>query len=283
MLRAKYRHILRFREIGRVLTKHGLGQLLDYLNSGENSVLRRKNSSRVVISLAERLRTALEELGPTFVKLGQLLSTRPDLLPPDMIMELTNLQDKVSPFPFPVVQSILQDELGANYNDFFVHLDPEPLASASIGQVHRGRLWSGEEVVVKVQRPGVKRMVETDLEILFDSARLFSTRTRWGSFYRVSDMAEEFGNSIREELDYTIEGRNAEKFCELFQGETTTRFPRVFWDYSSPRILTLEYVNCIKISNFAELTKAGYNLSLVARNLANAIFRQIYIHGFFSC
>lgn len=282
MLRARYRHILRFREIGEILTKHGLGQLVDFLQRGEANVFnRKKGDGKTVLSLPQRFRRALEELGPTFVKLGQLLSTRPDLLPPELILELEHLQDRVQPLPFEQVKEVLEAELGVGYLEVFAYLEEEPLGAASIGQVHRGKLSTGEEVVVKIQRPGIKRVIETDLEILFDAARLVQSRTKWGAFYRVVDMVEEFANSIKEEVDYTIEGRNADRFAGYFSGDPTVRFPKVFWEFSSPRVLTLEYVAGIKINNFTALKEQGYNLSAVARHAANAIFKQIYIHGFF--
>lgn len=282
MLRARYRHILRFREIGEILTKHGLGQLVDFLQRGEAHVFnRKKGDGKTVLSLAQRFRMALEELGPTFVKLGQLLSTRPDLLPPELILELERLQDRVQPLPFPQVKAVLEAELGVDYLEVFAYLEEEALGAASIGQVHRGKLSTGEEVVVKIQRPGIERVIGTDLEILFDAARLVQSRTKWGAFYRVVDMAEEFANSIKEEVDYTIEGRNADRFAGYFFGDPTVRFPKVFWEFSSPRVLILEYVAGIKINNFTALKEQGYNLSNVAKNTANAIFRQIYIHGFF--
>ncbi|MDA8211523.1 MAG: AarF/ABC1/UbiB kinase family protein [Clostridia bacterium] len=264
------------------MTKHGLGQLVDFLQRGEAHVFnRKKGDGKTVLSLAQRFRMALEELGPTFVKLGQLLSTRPDLLPPELILELERLQDRVQPLPFQQVKAVLEAELGVDYLEVFAYLEEEALGAASIGQVHRGKLSTGEEVVVKIQRPGIERVIGTDLEILFDAARLVQSRTKWGAFYRVVDMAEEFANSIKEEVDYTIEGRNADRFAGYFSGDPTVRFPKVFWEFSSPRVLTLEYVAGIKINNFTALKEQGHNLSNVAKNTANAIFRQIYIHGFF--
>jgi ubiquinone biosynthesis protein len=184
MIRARYRHILRFREIGKILTKHGLGQLVDILTRGETSFFKRNKEDYTVLTYAERFRTALEELGPTFVKLGQLLSTRPDLLPPVLIMEMEKLQDKVHPISFEQIKTVLEVELGTNYHNVFSYIDEKPLAAASIGQVHRGKLASGEDVVLKIQRPGVDRIVETDLEILLDSARVLQAKTKWGAFYQ---------------------------------------------------------------------------------------------------
>lgn len=282
MLRARYRHILRFREIGKVFTKHGLGHFVGLLSRREARAFRKQRPEvPSAPSVSARVRMALEELGPAFVKLGQLLSTRPDLFPPDLITELERLQDRVQPVAFDEIRGVLDPELGGDYREVFAFLDETPLASASIGQVHRGVLLTGEEVVVKVQRPGVRKIVETDLEILQDSARLLQKNTKLGAFYRVEDMTHEFVNSIREELDYTVEGRNADRLAGFFTGEPTVRFPKIFWEFSSPRVLILEYVPGIKINNVSALREQGHDLSQVARNLANAVFKQIYIHGFF--
>ncbi|MHB1167530.1 MAG: ABC1 kinase family protein, partial [Carboxydocellales bacterium] len=282
LLRARYRHVLRFREIGEILTKHGLGQLLDLLQRGEAHIFHRPTGEgKTILSFGQRFRRALEELGPTFVKLGQLLSTRPDLLPPELFLELEHLQDMVHPISFSQVKMVLETELGMEYQKVFDYIDEEPLGAASIGQVHRGRLTTGEEVVIKIQRPGIEGNVKTDLEILFDTARLVQAKTKWGAFYQVVDMVEEFANSIKEELDYTIEGRNADRFYGNFANDPTVKFPKVFWEFSSSRVLIMEYLAGIKINNFTALKEKGYNLSRVAKNTATAIFRQIYIHGFF--
>ncbi|HEX3032506.1 MAG TPA: AarF/ABC1/UbiB kinase family protein [Bacillota bacterium] len=278
MIKARYRHLIRFREIGRILTQHSLNQLFELVT--RHADIKRTNGGRI-LALAGRFRQALEQLGPTFIKLGQLLSTRPDLIPLPIILELEKLQDQVNPVPIRVISEILAAELGPDFSTLFSNIEEQPLASASIGQVHKATLLSGEKVVIKVQRPGIRKLVETDLEIFLDSARLFQRKTKWGAFYRLAEIAEEFSNSVLEELDYTFEGRNCEKLRELCAQDKTVYVPKVFWEYSTPRILTMEYVEGIKVNNLSELYQAGLDKSRVARNLVNSIFRQIFIYGLF--
>ncbi len=283
-LTSRYKHILRYREIANVLTKHGFGFLLDQTGiSGGLRIPWRKTVRRghEKLTTARRIRLVLEELGPTFIKLGQLMSTRPDLFPPDVIMELEHLQDQVQPVSFEEIKTIIEEELGASVAEVFAGIETAPLATASIGQVHRGRLAAGEEVVIKVQRQSVDRLIETDLEIMFDIARLLEWRTSWGRFYKLGEMVEEFARAIRQEVDYTYEARNAERFRENFAGENEVVSPEVFWPFTTRRVLVLEYVEGIKITALEELRAAGYNLSNVAKKVANAVFKQILVDGFF--
>jgi len=283
-LTSRYKHILRYREIANVLTRHGFGFLLDQAGilSGFKVPWRKKDRrDQEKLSTAQRIRRVLEELGPTFIKLGQLMSTRPDLFPPDVIDELEHLQDRVQPVSFGEIKTIIEEELGAPVEELFAEVDPAPLATASIGQVHRGRLAAGEEVVLKVQRQGVDRLIETDLEIMFDIARLLEWRTSWGRFYKLGEMVEEFARAIRQEVDYTYEGRNADRFRENFAGVKDVVSPKVYWPFTTRRVLVLEYVEGIKITALDELRAAGYNLTTVAKKVANAVFKQILVDGFF--
>ncbi|MDA8235849.1 MAG: AarF/ABC1/UbiB kinase family protein [Clostridia bacterium] len=283
VLRTRYRHLARLKEVINTLAKHGLAHLVDYTGWGQGiwRPMKRETEEGFQSTPAQRLRIALEELGPTFVKLGQLLSTRPDLLPSEYIEQFERLQDQVQPVPFEEIIKVLEAEVGLSYDQFFFHLDHQPLASASIGQVHRGTLQSGEDVVVKIQRPGIEQIIKTDLEILFDLARLVEARTKWGKFYKVMDMAEEFARAIREETDYTIEGRNADRLAANFAHDKLVVIPKVIWEHSGSKVLVMEYVESVKINDFAALEKADYNKEQIARNLANGLFKQIYIHGFF--
>lgn len=281
MFQTRRRHLARVKEILEVLAKHGLSQLFSQFGLEDWFIKWKGKEVNSHLSPPERLRLALEDLGPTFVKLGQLLGTRPDILPMEYISELEKLQDQVNPVPFKLIASEIEAELGMRLNQVFAHLDEAPLASASIGQVHVGKLLDGTQIVVKVQRPRVSEVIETDLAILFDLARVIEENTKWGVFYRVVDLTEEFSQAIREEVDYTIEGRNADRFRKMFLDSEEVKIPKVYWEFTSVRVLVLEYIDGVKISNLDMLEVKGYDRDKIARRLANTIFRQIYIHGFF--
>ncbi|NLK50854.1 MAG: AarF/ABC1/UbiB kinase family protein [Syntrophomonadaceae bacterium] len=279
----RYRHLGRYREIANVLARHGFGYLID--QAGLRNLLHRRSiregTEREERRTApQRMFQALNELGPTFVKMGQILSTRPDLIPRDFMDQLVKLQDRVTPFSYTLVQEIFYEEQEKPLDELFSEFDPEPIASASMAQVHRARLHSGELVVVKVQRPDIQRTIEIDLEILFDLARMLEARTVWGKHYGLVDIVEEFSQTLRAELDFSLEGRNADRFHKLFADDPTVVIPQVYWDFSSRRILVIEYIEGTKLMP-SELRKAGYNLERVAQHLVNAILKQIYYFGFF--
>lgn len=277
----RYRHIGRYREIVNVISKHGLGHLADYWGVNHGIPWRKNDNDQQPLNMAQRLRMVLEELGPTFIKLGQILSTRPDILPPAYIDELEKLQDRVPPTSFEEIKATLNEELNLPIGSIFIRLDEKPMASASIGQVHEASLISGEHVVVKVQRAGVARVIETDLEIMTDMARMIEARTEWGRYYQITGMVEEFARSIREELDYTREGNNADRIRRNFIKDPTVNIPLIFWPYSTKKVLVMQYVEGIKITNEEELKFTGINRAVVARSLTNAVFKQILIDGFF--
>lgn len=278
----RYKRLVRFREIINILSRHGFGFLIDQLDIKEKIGI--KNNPQNInfkISTARRLRLALEELGPSFIKIGQLLSTRPDIIPDEFIKELILLQDSVTPFPFNLVIENLEKELGVELNSIFETIINEPLASASIGQVHRGKLLNGEHIIIKIQRPDIEKTIEMDLAIILDLARLLEEKTMWGKFYKPRDMVEEFARAIREEIDYSIEGRNAERFRNDFIDDKTVYFPKVYWEYSTNKVLVLEYIDGIKINDISALDKQGYDKEEIVRNTANCLFTQIYINGFY--
>lgn len=281
-LRRKYRHLARYREIANVLAKHGFGYILGRIDL-KDLLTRRLTESREThrLGIPRRIFLVLEELGPTFVKLGQILSTRSDLLPGPILEELEKLQDNVPPFEWDAVAGVIQTELGKPVDELFTEFRREPLASASIGQVHLARLANGEQVVVKVQRPGIAQNIEIDLDILFDLARLIQSRSELAQLYRLDEIVEEFARTLQAELDYTQEGRNADRFRHNFRDDPTVYIPRVHWDYSSRKVLVMEYVEGIKISNREELRQQGYDLKKVARHVVQAMFRQVYEFGFF--
>lgn len=277
-----YRHIQRYRQIINVISKHGLGHLLDLI--GLKNPLRfpgRQKKAQAYMNTALRIRMVLEELGPAFIKLGQLLSIRPDLLPPNYLLQLEKLQEQVTPVSFDKIKKIIESELQQPLSAVFAELEPDPIAAASIGQVHSGRLLTGERVVVKVQRPGVKKIVTTDLEILGDIARFLESRTEWARSYNIVGLVDELSRTIRDELDYTVEAGNADRFAKNFQNDPSVRFPKVFWRYSTRQMLVLETVAGIKINDLAGGEELEVNKRIAAKNLVNAILKQLLIDGFF--
>jgi len=285
-LKRRYKNINRLRQIVNILIKYGFDYfvkqlgLINLISKGEK-ILKLKPSKIAQLPLPIRIRLTLEELGPTFVKLGQILSTRPDLIPQNYITELQKLQDKVPPFAYDQVEQIIKKELGANILKIFKSFEQKPLAAASLGQVHQAILKDGEKVVVKVQRPDIEKIIETDLDILFDLARLTEKHIPASRLYDPVGIAEEFAKTIRAELDYGTEGRNAERFKKNFEGDEIIYTPKIYWESSSKRILTMELIEGIKINNLKELDKAGYDRKKIAENGAKAFMKQILIDGFF--
>jgi len=288
-LRKRYKHFQRYREIAQVLLRHGFGYLLHELELTQFLSRRKKRelAARPATETlprakkARRLRTVLEELGPTFVKLGQLLSARADLLAPEYIRELEKLQDDVPPFPFEKAAETVQMELGHRLEEIFASFEPEPLAAASIGQVHRAVLKTGQEVAVKIRRPEIEKILATDLEILHDLARLADRHAPFREMYSFRQMAEEFELIITAELDLTREGRHADTFRKNFRDDPDIYIPAVYWEYTTPRVLTTEYVEGVKLTDLAEILRRGVDRRKIARLLTNALLRQILIDGFF--
>lgn len=285
MISRKIRHVHRYQEVATVLARNGFSLILEEMGLinfiSFSRRMRRREEEVDPITLGQRLRNALEELGPTYVKIGQIASTRPDIIPDYLITELEKLQDQVPPFSFAEVSQIIEAELGALPQDIFRHFEEEPLAAASIGQVHRAVLQSGESVAVKIQRPHIAQKIETDLEILLDLAALAEKRMDWAALYHVRDMVEEFANSLRNELNYEIEGNNAQRISKQFQGDSSIHIPKVYKEYSTKKVLTLEYIQGVKLSQFQTLEALGYNRKELAENLIKAMFKQILIEGFF--
>jgi ubiquinone biosynthesis protein len=284
-LRRRYKHIRRYREIANVLLKHGFGHITHRLGltkflSVSGKIFLKRESGRERFSLAERVRMALEELGPTFVKVGQILSSRSDLIPPDFIAEMEKLQDRVPAFAIDAVRQQVERELGRSLEDLFAGFEPQPLAAASIGQVHRAVLPCGQEVIVKVQRPDIEKIINVDLEILYDVAR-FLERSGWPETYSPVEAVAEFDRVLHEELDYNAEGRNADAFRKNFAGDPDVVIPAVYWEYTTGKVLTMEYVRGIKLNNTNEIARLDLNRPVLARKLAQAIFKQILLDGFF--
>jgi ubiquinone biosynthesis protein len=285
-LNRNIRSIKRYRQVVKVLFKYGFDNLLAYLSLTEvvtrwRRMLRRETSALAELSQAERMRMALEELGPTFIKLGQFLSTRADILPPNYIKEFSKLQDDVPPFSYDEVVTAIRLESGRDLDDLFSLFEPVPIAAASIAQVHRARLRSGEEVVVKIRRPGIQEQVETDIEALMLLAMVAERHLSNSEIYDPTGQVRELARTIRREMDLTLEGRTIERFAASFADDPTLYFPKVYWDVSSKAMLTMEYIEGIKVSETEELLRAGMDLKLIAKRGADAFVKMVLVNGFF--
>jgi ubiquinone biosynthesis protein len=270
----------RYREIAEVFSVHGFGFVVSTLGLSGRFPFRRipRHESGQAYSRPEHVRMALGELGPTFVKIGQILSTRPDLLPPPYVKELSRLQDQVRPVPAADVRAVLVEELGSTA--VFDSFDKHPLASASIGQAHAATL-DGAEVVVKVRRPGVVETVEQDLDILENLAQQASRRWDFARDNDAPGLVREFAQTLRHELDYLREGRNAEQFAQNFADDPAVRIPAVHWETTTSRVLTLDRVRGIKIYDVDALSAAGIDRTELAERATGVLCRMVFEHGFF--
>jgi ubiquinone biosynthesis protein len=273
-------HLARYRQIAEALLSHGLGWMVSA--TGLERFLPRPIQSRSETPTPpQRLRLALEELGAAFIKLGQFLSTRPDLLPPDYQAELAKLQDDAPPIASEAACERIEMELGRPVQELFTSFDPQPLAAASIGQAHAAMLPDGTELVIKVRRPGVVEQIEEDLEILLNLATALDRRWEFAKKFDVIGLAEEFATTLRSELNYLQEGRNAERFAENFADEPSVHIPKVFWETTTSRVLTLERIRGTKISDLSSLDSSGLDRRALAERGTQVILRMIFDHGFF--
>ena len=232
-------------------------------------------------ALASWIRETLLDLGPTFIKIGQLFSTRADLFAPEFVEELSKLQDRVPAFSYDQVEFIIEQDMGKAIADLFRSFDPIPLAAASLGQVHRAQLHSGEEIVVKIQRPGLRKLFEIDLQILKGITRYFQNHPEWGKGRDWLGIYDECCKILWEEIDYLNEGRNADTFRRNFRAMDWVKVPRIYWRYTSPRVLTLEYAPGIKISHYEAIEAAGLDRKELAQMGARAYLHQLLDNGFF--
>jgi len=230
---------------------------------------------------AVRIRRALERLGPAFIKVGQILATRRDLVTPDLAVELAKLQDDVPTLPWEEMRPRIEEELGASVGELFADFDTTPIAAASIGQVYRATLPDGTPVAVKVQRPGVTETMGIDLEILVDLGRKVTAHTQWGKDYDVSALTQEFADVLRSELDYTHEGRSMDRFREAFAGDKTVVFPEVFWDHSTSRVLTMSFIDGVPGTKLEEEDVPGVSREHVVQDGVGVYFRMIFDLGFY--
>ena len=281
MLKETFQDLNRLRQIGMIAARYGFGELLE--RAGLWRLLGRKEAVEISpearrASAARRFRLLLNDLGPTFIKLGQVLSTRADLLPAEYIDELSTLQDQVAPIPLEQIHEQVRSSLGKEVEELFASIVPEPLAAASIAQVHRATTLAGEQVVVKVQRPGIPEQIRSDLVVLRNLAKLLEAVVEETGIYPPTGIADEFDKAIHEELDFLHEAANIKAFFENARDRPYLRIPRVYEDLSSQTVLTLEYLEGVKI-NQVDLTH--HDRARLAEHIIDASFRQLFVDGLF--
>lgn len=281
-VRAPSRHLDRYREVAAVLAEEGFELLVD--EAGLSKLVpkrRRRRRDAETVTFEQRVRHTIERLGVTFIKGGQALSTRTDLVPPALASELAKLQDEVTSEPFETMRAVIESELEMPIEEAFASFDPVPIGAASVGQVHRATLPDGTVVAVKVQRPGVAERAEVDLDI----AMTFARRAQ-GRFAEISDLdlmglAGEFGDALRGEFDYVREAHNAEKLSRAFRDDDTVAIPRVHWTHTTPHVLTTDLLEGVRMNRVDEVEAAGGDRSALALNGINAYLRMIFEFGFF--
>jgi len=291
----KASNIARLKEIINILIKHGLGHniekygFMNYIPVGKRLLLIKEQEegemefespdSKAI--LGKHLVATFEELGPTFVKMGQILSTREDLIPEEITNEFAKLRDNVAPFPIQDVIEVIRDESGLEIDEIFSSFNEEPIAAASIAQVHKGVLHSGEEVAVKIQRPNIERTIYSDLSILNFIAKQIKKRLKSLKEFDPVTIVTEFEHSIFSELDFVLEGSNAEKFAENFKDDPDVVFPKIYWEFSSKKVLVMEYINGTDIADIEALDSKGIDKDLVCQRLLSGIIKMVADHGFF--
>ncbi len=274
------RHFARYRQLAMILLKYRLGEFIrimgleHYLPFSWTPPV--NPWKKEVYSVSQRTRMALEEAGTTFVKMGQILSTRTDVLPSDFIMELTKLQDSLTPLPVETVEAVIKDELGHSVAELFASFETKPLGVASIGQVHGATLPDGTEVVIKVQKPGVKEQVTEDLEILRQMGESAAHHSEGMQQYDLAGLVEEIADTMSGELDYIREGHSAEHFARFFKDDETIHIPKIYWNYTTSRVITLERIRGINILDIPALDKAKFDRKELAKRAANIWVKQVF-------
>ena len=282
-----YRHANRYKEIVQVLAKHGFGELisktgLDSFYSGSKKIFAPSaNHEEETRTLWERIRLVLEELGPTFTKFGQIMANRPDLVSPDLVLELEKLQDSVKPFSEEEAKISIETQLGVRVEDLFLEFNPTPIAAASIAQIHKATLKDGREVAVKVQRPNIKRVIDVDLEIMLHLASLIQKFATELSVLDLTGIVKEFKRAIIKEVDFENEAMNMVRFAEMFHDEPAIRIPKHYKELSTATIITMEFIHGIKISNIKEIEDSGLCPVTIASRGADLALQQIFDFGFF--
>ncbi len=279
----KLKNFVRYNQIAAILIRHGFGELVSRLNmmTPMKHAIKRVPSRSKQLSTPIRVRLALEELGPSFIKLGQVLSTRPFLLPYEYIAELSRLQDEVEPMPWQLTESILRKELKGDLSEYFASIEQTPIASASLAQVHKAVLHDGTVVVIKIQREGIKRIIEADIRIFREIAELLEGNVPESRQFNPPGLVEEFARTTMKELNFLNEARNMEIFAANFRNEKGIKIPKLYRRFCTSRILTMELVDGIKISHIGELRRSAIDTAQVCRNGARLVLKMIFEDGFF--
>ena len=277
----KPKHLKRYKDIALLLIKHGRSDVVKHAGLHDALELEASAETPAGKSKADELAQDLEKMGPTFIKIGQLLSTRADFLPPAYIHALTRLQDRIDPFPLEQVEAIISGELGVRVSKAFSKFEAKPLATASLGQVHRATMHDGRAVVVKVQRPRIREIIAEDMEALEEIAGFLDKHTQWGNRYEFGKMLEELRRSLWRELDYRLEARNLSTL-----GANLLEFPRIvvpapIEDFTTSRVLTMEYIRGKKITELSPLARLDFKGADLAEELFHAYLKQILVDGFF--
>jgi len=282
-----YKNIQRLRQIITILIKHGFYPIIERIHltkliSIPQKILGKKVSvEQEAISFAVRVRLAFEELGPTFIKFGQILSTRPDILPEEFIREFLKLQDEVPPFPFSDVVKVIEHEFKKPVKELFQEIEEKPVAAASIAQVHRAVTINGERVVIKVQRPDIETIIDTDVSTLQYLARLVIKYIPESKIYDPVGMVEEFGATIKKEMDFTLEASYTERFKKSLSDDQRILIPTIYWNLTGKKVLTMEGIDGIKIDNIEKLKQSGIDTEKIGHIVAETFFRQIFEFGIF--
>jgi predicted unusual protein kinase regulating ubiquinone biosynthesis (AarF/ABC1/UbiB family) len=279
-LSLKPEHLRRYRDMALLLMRYGRADLVRSAGL-EEAIEGSQPDVQVDPAKLEELAADVERMGPTFIKLAQLLSTRADLLPQPYIEALTRLQDKVEPFPFTEVEQIVANELGVRISKAFSYFESSPIAAASLGQVHRAALREGREVVVKVQRPGIREEMSKDMDVLSDMSAFLDSHTEAGRKYEFTPLLEEFRKNLLRELDYRLEARNLVIFANNLREFDQIIVPQPVEDYTTSRVLTMDYISGRKITKLSPLAKIDIDGYQLAQHLFQAYLHQILIDGFF--
>jgi ubiquinone biosynthesis protein len=281
-----YRHVKRYRQIIAILLKYGFGNFLNqpnlrkYINYGRKLIPGADPDKISSHTKWERMRMVLEELGPNFIKLGQIMSNRPDLLPPELILELGKLHDAAKPFPPNEARRVIEEEMGSPAESIFSEFNDIPDASASVAQVHRAVLFSGEKVAVKIQRPGIAEVINTDIEIMLFISGLLEKFVRGMDVINPSGIVHEYGKAINRELDFSLEASHIEQFSNNFVHDDSVYVPRLFREYSTKKVLTMEYVDGEKFNDFVKNGDEA-NLKHIAKRTVKVFLKQVFEHGYF--
>ena len=282
-MKINYKNIKRYKEILHILIKYGFGFAVEKLNMDQVAYkipITRPSEDMIHMSTGQRIRKVFEELGPTYIKLGQILSTRSDIFDQDIIEELSKLRDNVEVFSTDIAKEIFEEETNLKIEDVFKEFNEQPIAAASIGQVYEGKLYSGQEVIVKIQRPNIEETIKADLDILKSGASILDEMVKENET-NFENILEEFKVGILRELDYNFEATNAIKFYNIFKNDETVYIPKIYDKYTTKRVLVMEKIIGIKLSDVETIKAFGWDAEKISDIGVRSLFKQVFEYGFF--